>query len=123
MSSFYDRMQSTASGLLGKFGTPATFTRTVRGEYNYDIGEHEGGSTVTWTANTVMAGVDLRFVDGTRIEAGDMRILVDCKDRPEIPRVGDSVTFADGTTWNVMADMPVSPAGTIVLYKGIVRRG
>ena len=123
MASFYQRMQGTVARLLGTYGAPAVFTRVITGAYKPGTGEHEGGETVIWSANAVMTGLNEKFLDGSRIKAGDMQILVDCHGQKYRPKMGDSVTFTDGATWNVMQDMPVMPAEITVLYKGIVRKG
>jgi hypothetical protein len=133
MSQFYQNMQKTASGLLKKFGTIVTMRRTVPGEYDPGTGRRTGDAAVEWTPKAVKTGISEKYqggytslgasTGGTRIEAGDMALLVDCKGQPHIPAKGDKVTFANGETWSIMEDTPVDPAGVVVLYKGIIRKG
>lgn len=124
MASFYERMQKTASSLLAKFGAPVTFTRRVKGEYVPGSGQHASDEEITWRANAIKTGLTKEFTGGTRLEVGDLQILVDCKGQQYIPAQGDLVTFGNGEVWGIVADMPVAPTDELtVLYKGVVRKG
>ena len=126
---FYPKMQGTASRLLGKYGEKITMQRTVPGTYDPATGETAGDTELEWSPHAVKTGINKELfagdaqVGGTRIEAGDMHILVDCKGQPHIPQRGDRVVLSNGEIWSVLVDMPVEPAGMTVLYKGIIRRG
>ena len=123
MASFYAKTRKTASKLLGKFGAKVTITRTIRGEYDPSTGSYSSTETYTWTPFAVRTALKEEFMASTLIAVGDMQILIDCEGQPYMPEKGDSVTFADGETWRITQDMPVDPAGTVVLYKGIIRKG
>lgn len=129
---FYKKTRKTASRLLKKFGAAVTIHRTIKGEYEPSTGDHGPDTVLEWSPFAVRTQLQKEYLtlggddgtrDGTRIEVGDMQILVDCQGHPHIPQVGDEVEFADGETWRVVQDIPVSPAGTVVLYKGVIRKG
>lgn len=128
MPSFYQNMQNTASGLLKRFGMTVTIRRTIPGAYNPGTGESEAPSVKEWTPSVVKSAITEEMLSGTttggsRIMVGDMQLLVDCQRQPFTPEKGDKVLFPNGETWTIMQDMPVEPAGVVVLYQGIIRRG
>ena len=131
--SFYGKMRNTASGLLRKLGARCAFTRTTKGAYVPHTGQYGPDTVEEWSLFAVLTNIKAEHIagytslgtsqGGTRIEVGDMQILVECDQKQPVPKIGDSITTSTGEKWKIVSDMPIAPAGTVVLYKGIVRRG
>jgi hypothetical protein len=123
MASFYAKTRKTASRLVGKFGAQVTITRTLPGGgYDPSTGMVTPGEKYIWTPFAVRTAIKQDWLTNSLISVGDMHLLVDCADQPYIPQQGDKVTFANGEEWTIVLDMPVDPAGVVVLYKGIIRK-
>ncbi|MDR2892988.1 MAG: hypothetical protein LBV80_07890 [Deltaproteobacteria bacterium] len=128
MSGFYGKTRKTASGLLGKFGVKVTVRREIKGAYNPATGRNEPGQITEWTPYAVKTGIKEEYftagsMGGTRINVGDMQLLIGCEGQPEIPKVGDSVIFPGGEKWKIVQSAPVDPGDVVVLYKGVIRKG
>lgn len=128
MSAFYDRMQATALRLLTKFGREVQFSRTTGAAYDPATGT-SGGSVEQQSAIVVVqqasAGTieafDIKFEDGTLIEANIRGLMIAAKGLGWMPVAGDKATF-DGSDWTFIGCTPVNPAGTPLVYKASVRR-
>lgn len=123
MASFYGRARKAASKLLGKFGEKVTIQRIVQGEYNPETGEYGTEETLEWTPYALKTSISLNNIDGTRIEAGDMVLLVSMENQPREPEIGDFVLFPNGEIWKIIQPMPVEPASETVLFKAVIRKG
>lgn len=114
---FYDEMAAIASNLLSEFGQLVTLTKYSE---QYDI--NTGVNVVTptdykaWGAAFAYTGKE---IDGERIVAGDMRVLLERSQA--VPKVGDTVLLASGL-WRVLSVELVSPSGIDVIYKLQVRQ-
>lgn len=115
----YTKSAATASRLLTKFGKPMTFTFADSVE---DGPPGVGGDVVTGRSVTGV-GVKLNYqnseIDGTLIQAGDAKIILEPTAEP--PENGMTTTI-DGSEWRVMDFMPLAPADTVVIYTLQVRR-
>lgn len=123
MASFYGKARKTASKLLNKFGVKVTIQRTTKGVFDPVAGKYGPDTAIEWTPYAVRTSIKEEMFSDTRIKVGDMLLLVDCEKQPHIPKQGDRVLFPSGEKWVVTVDMPVDPAGTVVLYKGVIRKG
>lgn len=123
MASFYGRMRKAASKLLGKFGEKITIQRIVQGEYDPETGEYGAEETLEWEPYALKTSISLNDIDGTRIEAGDMVLLVSMENQTSKPEIGDFVIFPNGETWKIIQPMPVEPASETVLFKAVIRKG
>ena len=113
--SFYGDLANTAHELLSEFGAPAQLVRAGEdAAYNPD----EGTTTVpVEAASDVTAAVfeyPERMIDGTLIQQGDKRVLMSVQSTLE-PRNADAFTWF-GTTYTVVNNKKLSPAGENVLY-------
>lgn len=123
MASFYGRARKTASNLLGKFGARVTIQRIVQGDYNPRTGEYGAVEVLEWKPYAIKSSISLKNIDGDRIEAGDMVLMVDMEGQPHRPEIGDFVIFPNGETWKIIQPMPVEPANETVLFKCVIRKG
>lgn len=114
----YTRPQSLATRQMARFGTSYIFTRETDGVYD----------TATSTTPKVLTDFDVNMVwlkfsraeiDGTLVQTGDARPLVEAKTEPQI----DDTFIRNGYKWRVLAVDAIEPAGTVVLYRLQVRRG
>jgi len=126
MSEFYDDMALTAADLLTELGQVVTLTHTVSGAYDPATGTTGADTTTTQTVTGVEEFYSARSIDGTLILAGDKKFHLSPLNAAGAaitpPVAEDKITFADGAVWTIKAVMPVSPAGTPVLFTLQIRK-
>lgn len=112
-TAFYAEMQATAQELLEDFGAPVQLIK----KGNPSAGFDENGDPITATPDIIVNGVgaalnyNINEIDGTVIQAGDCKLLYR-GDEPEI----NMAVMLSGIKWRVVAVMPLSPAGIVVMY-------
>jgi len=126
MSAFYDDMALTAADLLTELGQAVTLTHTVSGAYDPATGTTGADTTTTQTVTGVEEAYSARPIDGTLILMGDKKFhlapLNTAGAAIAPPVAEDKITLADASVWTIKAVMPVSPAGTPVLFTLQIRR-
>ena len=115
---FYDGLQTVAANLLRSKGQNLTFNRKTVSSSNAATG------VVTSTPSTYTGyGVALNYkkkeIDGTVIQAGDIRLIF--AKTTTAPINGDTVTI-DSIILRLMNLKPTSPAGTVVIYEASLRK-
>ncbi len=118
MSFDYDKSAKTAAWLINKFGLVLTFTRTTQGA-THTPGQGSTDTTSIYQAIAAWLGYSVGEVDGENIQQGDAKLY--CDPLQTAPEINDTVVYK-GNTWRVIDVMPLSPAGTDVLYTVQVRR-
>lgn len=126
----YAKSQATALRLIQKFGRQITIKRSVPGSTAPPYSPYNPGpeTTATYTATAAclpaskgtIEAFDNRLEGGTLIDENLRYVLM----APQIeitPKSGDVLEF-DGSSWTVLGNTPLSPAGTIVLHQMGVRR-
>lgn len=114
MSEFYDNLAETASELLEEFGTDLVLTRVASGAYDPDTGDVTNTET-THTGFGAAFDYESRDIDGTKIKAGDQRILISVTGMAE-PEADDRVTV-NGKTFTVVRSRTLAPAGVPVVFE------
>lgn len=116
----YDRMQGTATRLLGRFSQGVcTLTHSVPGTPDPETPWEPGEPTVTtYTLQATVRGVSKDLVDGTTILASDLEITAAAFGAEPDP--ADTVTI-DGKAVTLVRVIRVPAAGTVVAWKLIVR--
>ena len=130
----YAKTLATSIRLITKFGNPITMTRPYSAsEWNrvYDAVTE----TFTWTniasgavqsvepedvttvADGALVGISEELLANSIIKQSDSEILIVEIDEPQ---VGDTF-LVNGKTYAFIANIPVNPAGTNVLYKIALR--
>ena len=114
MSDFYDEAEAVAEELLEEFGQAVTIAHVTSGEYDIETG------TVTKSSATengfgVVGNYTNSSIDGTLILRGDKRLLLSADGVTE-PKPQDLVGI-NGVTHTVINCEPLSPAGTVLIYK------
>lgn len=114
----YDRLRTTASGLLSKYKTGTVeIGRPVKtdGANSWDAPT----VSVEWVEiNAVVTGVSQEYVDGTNIVMSDRMVITQTPDFDE--QAGDQLRI-DGDIVAVLRIIPILAAGEPVVVKIVVR--
>lgn len=99
---FADRMKSTATRLLSKYGSTVTLLRAGTSTWSESAGEYviSGSQSIPLTAVPVPIAVGL--VNGTTIQSGDVMLKADGLVKPELT---DKVSF-NGAQWSIVGIEP-----------------
>lgn len=115
---FYSDLSNTAAGLLSLKGQLLTFSRETTGSYDPKSGETQSSAS-TYTGNGGVFNYKSNQVDGTVIQSGDLRVILEAT--TTAPKLSDKVTI-DGGTYKIVNIETVSPAGVPVIYKLQLRK-
>lgn len=115
----YAKTATTADRLLKRFGARVEMSRTVPGAYDPATGGPGAGTTTTQTVTAAVFDYAQRYIDGTRILAGDRQCYLSAVGIFE-PLQGDRFTW-DSKSMVVVAAKNLAPAGLAVLYELQVR--
>lgn len=111
----YSGLLRTASRLIRRFGGSFSYTARVKGTYDPETRTQSGTDTVV-TVKGVFVGPGQTFIDGTVVQIGQGRFLLDAKGITITPRQGDIVR-ANGIDYFVNNVRIVNPSGNkVVVY-------
>ena len=119
MANFYSNLAAVASRLLADKGQTVTFSRRIQSIFSAGSGEYTGGRTDTWSGSGVAFNYNKAEIDGSTIQSGDLRLIVEAVETE--PRPGDKVAIG-GVDYHVVSVVVSSPAGTPTHYETQVRR-
>ena len=115
MSTNWAAEAAFAAAAIADEGMPITVRRVVRGAFDPATGEHSEESVVdTSAAGIYLATGKTQWLGGSQVLASDRIMLAAVE-----PGIGDTV-LAD-RDWFVVAVEPISPAGTLVACKILLR--
>lgn len=117
--SFYSGLAATAAKLLAEKGQTISFSRQTGGSFDPALGAESGASTTTFTGNGAAFGYNNAEIDGTVVQRGDVRLIVEST--ATVPEQDDECTV-DSVVYRVMAVEPISPAGITVINKVQLRK-
>ena len=119
VASFYERAQSTATRLLTQFGALSyvQIERESAGIIGGAAGEKVGQTTTTTSLVGVVTKVPDKLVDGARIVASDRMLILDSA----TPVLMSDKFLIDGAKFKPVEISEVNPAGSVVIYKVVVR--
>ena len=119
VASFYERAQSTATRLLTQFGALSyvQIERESAGIIDGAAGEKVGQTTTTTSLVGVVTKVPDKLVDGARIVASDRMLILDSA----TPVLMSDKFLIDGAKFKPVEISEVNPAGSVVIYKVVVR--
>jgi len=109
---FYADMATTAKDLLAEFGQTVTIARVTGGSVDPVTGSVTAGTTTTYSPKGILRNYNATLIDGTRIKAGDMELILDDTIAPLLtdkPAIG-------GTVWTIKGIKEINPAGTPLVY-------
>jgi len=112
--SFYSNLAVTARKLLTDKGQQVTLTRSVTAGFDPVPGIDTPAASTTITGYGAAFGYNKREIDGTLIQSGDIRFVLEAT--TSAPENGDTMPI-DSTTYRVMNVRQVNPAGIAVLYE------
>ena len=118
MSKFYDNLQKTATRLLKSKGQKLSFTRKVETDFDSATGV-KTNSDFTYNAYGAVFDYKLSEIDGTVIEAGDIRLMLE---KTTTAPLKSDLVKVDSVNYRVMDVMKSSPAGTITHYTCRLRK-
>ena len=116
--SFYDDVAAEALAVLGEFGLSTSLRRVTTGVYDPGSGS-AAPSTAVSAVTAAVFDFALKYIDGTKILAGDKKVLV--APGAAMPAVNDELLW-QGEWWRVVSAETLAPAGTPVLYTLQVRK-
>lgn len=117
--SFYPALAATASRLLAEKGQTISFSRLTGATFDPVLGSNSGGSTTTFTGNGAAFNYANAEIDGTVVQMGDVRLIVEST--TTAPDVNDECTV-DSVVYRVMNVEPIAPAGITVINKVQLRK-
>lgn len=106
--SILTNIQSVAKRMLKDKGEQVTFSRASAGTFDPATGTTSGSTTSTFSGYCHPSPYNTGEIDGTLIQQGDIRLLVESM--TSTPQPGDTVTFR-AEVYRVMANRPISVQG------------
>ena len=119
MADFYSGLAAVASRLLASKGQSVSFSRVTGGSKNAATGITSGGSTSTYSGNGAGFGYNRSEIDGTIIQSGDIRLILEAVSTT--PEPNDECTY-DSVDYRVMSVKETSPGGTVTHYELQLRK-
>lgn len=119
MSADYSELLATASQAIRDNGRPLTLRKVTTGAYDAST-----GAPATTNADTACYGLETSYkasaIDGTRIQSGDVRMLLEASALAAEPAAGD--ILLDGAQERRIVNVDrVKPGTLTVLYIAQVR--
>lgn len=99
---FADRMKSTATRLLSKYGSTVTLVRAGVKTWDSNAGEYVFSASTSLPLNAIPVPIQAGLVDGTTIQSGDVMLKADGLVKPELT---DKVSF-NGAQWSIVGIEP-----------------
>jgi len=116
---FYAGLADTAARLLADKGQTISFSRQTGATFDPVLGAESGGSLTAFTGNGAAFGYNNAEIDGTVVQRGDVRLIVESTST--VPEQNDECTV-DSVVYRVMNVEPISPGGTTVINKIQLRK-
>lgn len=115
-------MRSVAQSLVGTFGTTGVLTTYSGGSYDPITDTTSAGTaTDTTVPCSPPAEYENYVIDGTRIQTGDMKVLIPALDYGTAPNTAQKFTIR-GAQYNVISVMPVSSGNQEAAWEIQLRR-
>ena len=115
-------MRSVAKSLIGTFGTTATINTPTGGSYDrYTDGTVPGINVQTIVPCSPPAEYKNSVIDGTRIQAGDMKILIPALVYTTAPTTAQTVTVR-GAIYKIVSVYPISSGNLEAVWEVQLRR-
>ena len=106
-------LKSVAAKIITSQGQEVTFTQETSTAFDAGKGKNVT-KTTTFTGNGVVDKYKRDEIDGTVIQTGDILLVLEATD--DVPVNGDTCII-DAIVYRVMGVLPVSPAGTVIIYE------
>lgn len=120
MKKLYKVAENLAKKSLKQYGVEITFTQTSEASIDLTLGQRVGASVLTFTGFGVKSTYSKSEIDGSLIQAGDVKLLLETMD--EIPKVGDEAAVNGSGSFRVMSIDLISPAEETIVYELQLRK-
>ena len=117
MADFYERMQGTATKLIGKF-KQGSIIYLEKGAETGDPWNPQAGADIPHVLKATARGVSKEYIDNTTILDGDLMLSVAVFDTE--PEMSGRISI-DGRLHEIVKIIRLPSAGTIVSWSIIVR--
>ena len=115
----YARLAQTASDLLEDLGQQVTITRRTVSAFDGATGIETLGTATTFTGWGAGFNFKKSEIDGTVIQAGDIKLLLEAT--TTAPIIGDMVTY-ESIDYRVMDVDRLSPGGVVLRFNLQLRK-
>lgn len=115
---FADRMKSTATRLLSKYGSTVVLIRVGTSTWSESAGEYVTSAAQSIPLTAVPVPVAVGLVNGTTIQAGDMMLKADGVVEPKMQ---DKIEF-QGAQWSIVNIEPKVVNDIVLAYFIQVRK-
>lgn len=120
MSGFYSDLDQIFRECISEFDqriTKLTLVRKVSAGMNPATREYEEGTPVEVIVNGITIPFAKRLVDGTAIQNGDIRVILDSIEKPE----GSDSILIDGNSYGIVSVVDFNAGGVVIGYDLQVR--
>lgn len=101
-------------------GCQITVSQLIKGEYVPSDGSVTN-TTKEYSTYGIITDYLLYEIDGTRVKAGDKKVVLGATSILPTPTPDDSLKI-NGETWSIVKCLPIMPAGIPILYRIQVRK-
>lgn len=109
----YEALQLDALELLSEFGAPMQVFFVENGDYDPDTGATKVEKKAILKG--VVLPIDSSDINGTSIQAGDVRVLLSVHGATRPPKTGDYVLIGN-ERFSIVDHKHIAPAGVHVLF-------
>lgn len=111
--SFASNLQNVALRLLTDKGETITFRRHTVGSYNVSTGGVDPVTSTTFTGVGHPSNYELREIDGTRVQANDVSLLVYVTTEPDM----EDIVTIDSVNYKIQQINKIRAQGTNIVYR------
>ena len=120
MTTLDQRFPGRAQRLIAKYGKQVVFTKTTPGTFDPVSGTTTGATSTDTTIKVAPpSSFDIKEVNGTSIQTGDVKVSVAALDY--VPDISQTVTF-DSNTYNIISVSPVYSGDAVAKYDCQLRK-
>lgn len=117
----YAATAKKAAAMIRRAGCAMTLRVTTPGTYDPATGAESGATVADYACVGLLTEAKAYYVANSLMQAGD-KVVIMGADVAVRPQAGHQVVIGS-EVWQVMAVVPVEPAGVPAIYKVQVRRG
>lgn len=116
----YEELKADADALLTELGQDMLLVRPGDGQsYDPVLGRTSTAADETFSAKGVIVDYSNQEIDGTVVQVGDRKVILQAVERP---KPNDRLKVGAEAAWNIVSWKEVAPAGLALIYELQVRR-
>lgn len=116
----YSPVAQSATTAISEYGVAVTLRKITQTVNPAAPWENSTETTTDYSCRGLLKGVEYKLINGTTILSTDEMLTIGGSDLSVTPTTNDTVIIG-GTSYSVVAYMPLKPGGTVVLHKIVVR--